>query len=130
MLISASARCTSNAANMSAPFLSTGLQCSTQQEAVVRGRRLDMHWRALVPHQKLILNELLSTSHSQYVSPVHLGMICAGLEDNEAALKWLEKVYDGGDATLSGVMIDPQFQSLRTNPRFRKLLQRMGLAGA
>ena len=96
----------------------------------MRGRRLDMHWRALVPHQKLILNELLSTSHSQYVSPVHLGMICAGLGDNEAALKWLEKAYDGGVATLSGVMIDPQFQSLRTNPRFRKLLQRMGLAGA
>ena len=82
------------------------------------------------PEAKQILNELLSTSHSQYVSPVHLGMICAGLGDNEAALKWLEKAYDGGDATLSGVMIDPQFQSLRTNPRFRKLLQRMGLAGA
>lgn len=57
-------------------------------------------------------------------------MICAGLGDNEAALKWLEKAFDGADATLSGVMIDPQFQSLRTNPRFRKLLQRMGLAGA
>ena len=77
-----------------------------------------------------IFDELLSASHSQYISPVHLAMICAGLGNHEAALEWLEKAYDRGDSALSGVMIDPQFQPLRTNPRFKRLQERMGLAAA
>ncbi len=77
-----------------------------------------------------IFDELLSASHSQYISPVHLAMICAGLGNHEAALEWLEKAYDRGDSALSGVMIDPQFQPLRTNLRFKRLQERMGLAEA
>ena len=57
-------------------------------------------------------------------------MICVGLGENETALNWLEKAYDLGDPALSGLMIDPQFQALRVHPRFKRLLQRMGLAAA
>jgi TolB-like protein/DNA-binding winged helix-turn-helix (wHTH) protein/Tfp pilus assembly protein PilF len=77
-----------------------------------------------------ILNEWVSSSHTQHVSPVYLAMICVGLGDNETALNWLEKAYDQRDAALSGVLIHPQFQTLHTHPRFRRLLQRMGLAAA
>jgi TolB-like protein/DNA-binding winged helix-turn-helix (wHTH) protein/Flp pilus assembly protein TadD len=76
---------------------------------------------------KQILSEWSSTSHAQYVSRVHLAMICVGLGENEAALNWLEIAYDQGDPALSGLMIEPQFQSLYSHPRFLKLLQRMGL---
>jgi tetratricopeptide (TPR) repeat protein len=75
-----------------------------------------------------ILNEWTSTSHAQYVSPVRLAVIYVGLGENETALNWLERAYDQGDSALSGLMIDPQFQTLRTHPRFRRLLHRMGLA--
>jgi hypothetical protein len=55
-------------------------------------------------------------------------MIYVGLGENETALNWLERAYDLGDPALSGILIDPEFQMLRTLPRFRRLLQRMGLA--
>jgi TolB-like protein/Tfp pilus assembly protein PilF len=79
---------------------------------------------------KQILNELISSSHKQYVSPVHLAIIYAGLQDNEMALTCLEKAYDQGDSTVSSVMMEPRFQKLRTDSRFKSLLHRMGLAAA
>jgi tetratricopeptide (TPR) repeat protein len=77
---------------------------------------------------KQILNELESASHAQYVSPVHLAMIYAGLGDKETALNCLEKAYDQRDVPLSGIMIVPQLRIVRADPRFGRLLQRMGLS--
>jgi TolB-like protein/DNA-binding winged helix-turn-helix (wHTH) protein/Flp pilus assembly protein TadD len=77
-----------------------------------------------------ILSELIRASHERYVSPVHLAIICAGLGDKETAMNWLEKAYDQVDPALCDVMIQLRFQSLYTHPRFRTLLQKMGLAAA
>jgi TolB-like protein/DNA-binding winged helix-turn-helix (wHTH) protein/Flp pilus assembly protein TadD len=77
-----------------------------------------------------ILSELINASHERYVSPVHLAIICAGLGDKEAAMNWLEKAYDRGDPALCDAMTQLRFQSLYTHPRFKRLLQRMGLAEA
>jgi TolB-like protein/DNA-binding winged helix-turn-helix (wHTH) protein/tetratricopeptide (TPR) repeat protein len=77
-----------------------------------------------------ILSELISASHERYVSPVHLAILCAGLGDKEAAINWLEKAYDRGDPALCDAMTQLRFQSLYTHPRFKRLLQRMGLAEA
>jgi hypothetical protein len=48
-----------------------------------------------------LLDELLKASEAEYVSPVHLAIVCAGLGDNDAALGWLEKAHDQRNATLS-----------------------------
>jgi tetratricopeptide (TPR) repeat protein len=79
---------------------------------------------------KQILSELITALQERYVSPVHLAIICAGLGDKEAALNWIEQAYDRGDPTLCDVMIQLRFQTLYTHPRFKRLLQRMGLAEA
>jgi TolB-like protein/DNA-binding winged helix-turn-helix (wHTH) protein/Tfp pilus assembly protein PilF len=79
---------------------------------------------------KQLLSQWTSPSQAQYVSRVHLAMICAGLGQDEAALNWLETAYDQGDPALSGLMIEPQFRSLYSNPRFKRLLHKMGLAEA
>lgn len=76
-----------------------------------------------------ILNDLVRVSHVKYVSPVHLAIICAGLGDNEAALSWLEKAYDQRNSTLSGIMMEPQLRTLRGDPRFKELLEKIGLSG-
>ena len=81
-----------------------------------------------VPEAKQILDELIKVSHTQHVSPFHLAVIWVGLGDNETALNLLEKAHHRSESTTSGVMIAPQFQSLYANPRFRRLLQKMGLA--
>ena len=76
---------------------------------------------------KQILNDLVRASHEGYVSPVHLAIVSAGLGDKETALNWLERAHDERNASLSGIGMELQLQSLSGDPRFRKLLQQVGL---
>jgi hypothetical protein len=91
-----------------------------------------MRWRApaATSDARRILNEWISTSHSQDLFRVYLAMIFVVLGENGTALNWPERAYDQGAPALSGVIIDTQFQKLRTHPHLRKLPQKMGLAAA
>jgi len=79
------------------------------------------------PEAKQILDDLIRLSSAQHVSPFHLAVILVGLGDNEAALNCLEKAHNQSESTIAGIMIAPQFRCLCAHPRFRKLLQKMGL---
>jgi hypothetical protein len=50
-----------------------------------------------------------------------------GLNENEKALDWLEKAYDDRSNGIVFLKVDPQLDALRSNPRFRTLLQRLAL---
>lgn len=76
---------------------------------------------------KQILNDLVRTSHEGYVSPVHLAIVSVGLGDKETALNWLERAHDERNASLSGIGMELQLQGLSGDPRFRKLIQQVGL---
>jgi len=92
-------------------------------------RALTRAWRGMVRRRrpKQILEELLQASQTEYVSPVHLAIICVGLGDNAAALRWLEKAHDQRNATLSAILIEPDVQSLHGDPRFKELSRSIGL---
>ena len=77
---------------------------------------------------KQILNDLIRDSQTQYVSPFQLAIICAGLGDNDAAMDWLEKAYDKGDSALSALTRERRLQPLHSYPRFKRLVERLGLA--
>jgi tetratricopeptide (TPR) repeat protein len=72
-----------------------------------------------------ILSELLS--QKRYVSAFDIAVIHAGLAERAEALKWLEKAYDERSFFLVSLNIDPRFDHLRAEPRFRALVQRIGL---
>jgi tetratricopeptide (TPR) repeat protein len=70
---------------------------------------------------------LQQLSKHSYVSPYDFALIYAGLGDKENALLWLEKAYDDRCGWLAlWLKVDPKFDSLRTELRFQKLLQRIG----
>lgn len=77
---------------------------------------------------KQILNDLIRDSQTQYVSPFQLAIICAGLGDNDAAMDWLEKAYGKGDPALSALMLERRLQPLHSYHRFKRLVERLGLA--
>jgi TolB-like protein/Tfp pilus assembly protein PilF len=80
------------------------------------------------PQAWKILNELEELSDKRYVSAFDLAVIYAGLGDKAEALGWLEKAYDDRSFFLVSLNVDPRFDDLRGEPRFRGLVQRVGLA--
>ena len=74
-----------------------------------------------------VLKELRGLSSRRYVSPYHLGIIYAGLGSRDETFHWLEKAYDDREGRLTILRIAPEFAAARSDPRFRKLLQRMNL---
>jgi hypothetical protein len=54
-------------------------------------------------------------------------MIYAGLGRADEALTWLDRACDERDVRVTQMRVDPRWDSLRTDPRFKRILQRVGL---
>jgi len=74
-----------------------------------------------------IIKELMRQSTKRYVAPYFIATIHAGLEEKEQAFQWLEKGYEERSFYLRWLKVDPALDSLRSDPRFADLLQRVGL---
>jgi hypothetical protein len=46
--------------------------------------------------------------------------------DNHKALNWLERSFDERTFGTAWLLVDPTFDSLRSEPRFQNLLHRLG----
>ncbi len=74
-----------------------------------------------------LLDQLKAESAHQYVSPFYLALLYAGLGDHGQAIAWLNKGYDDRSNNMIFLNIEPQFDSLRSEPAFQSLLHRMRL---
>jgi len=72
-----------------------------------------------------ILRQLQTSKH--YVSPAELAILLAALGQRKEALASLEKAYSVHDLQLQFLLVDPGFDSLRTESEFSDLLHRVGL---
>jgi len=68
-----------------------------------------------------------STSESERVSPLSLAGIYAALGDKEKAVALLEKAYAEREFWLRTLKTDPDWDSLRSDPRFQRLLRQLKL---
>jgi DNA-binding winged helix-turn-helix (wHTH) protein/Tfp pilus assembly protein PilF len=62
-----------------------------------------------------------------YVSPYHLGIVYASLGETDLAIESLEAAPGERDQYLFLMGVDPRLDSLRSDPGFKDLLQRLGL---
>jgi adenylate cyclase len=75
-----------------------------------------------------ILNRVLDLKEGGcYVSPYHLAIVQASLEEIDLALESLEMAERVRDQYLFVAGVDPRLDHLRSEPRFRELLSRIGL---
>jgi serine/threonine-protein kinase len=74
-----------------------------------------------------VLVELDRLSKQKYVSAFHLALIHMGLGRNDQALAHLERAYEERDHWLESIKVHPMLDSLRSDPRFKELLTKIGL---
>ena len=73
------------------------------------------------------LHELMTLSEWSYVSALEAALVYAGLKDRGTAFAWLQKAYDERARLPLFLKMDPAFDRLRSDSRFRDLLSRIGL---
>jgi len=76
---------------------------------------------------KRILATLLARNTDKDLAPADFAMLYAALGDKDNAMKWLEQGYAERDVGLTLLAVDPRYDSLRTDGRFRDLLKRLKL---
>jgi serine/threonine protein kinase/tetratricopeptide (TPR) repeat protein len=89
------------------------------------------HAYAISHHEneaKKILEELRERAKQTYVQPTWMALIHIGLGEKGQAFDWLQKAYEDRSAWLVYLKVDPFFDSVRSDPRFRDLMRRVGLA--
>jgi tetratricopeptide (TPR) repeat protein len=107
------------------------------QKGVRLSRRNPVHLAALAHGYALsgrraeaekLLDEVKEASKQRYVPSYEIAVIYAGLDQKKEALTWLEQAHEQRDSSwLVDVGLDPRFQRLHSEPRFRALLKKLGL---
>jgi len=72
-----------------------------------------------------ILKRLETTK--EYVSPAELAFVYIALGQKEQALSALERSYAVHDLQMQYLAVDPHYDELRAEPRFKELIRKVGL---
>jgi eukaryotic-like serine/threonine-protein kinase len=73
------------------------------------------------------LDGLTEISKHGYVSSFSIAQAYMRMGDKEKTFSWLEKAYEEHDSGLVSLAVEPMFEPVRSDPRFRDLLRRMKL---
>jgi TolB-like protein/Tfp pilus assembly protein PilF len=74
-----------------------------------------------------IIEALTHKAETDYVSPLDVAIIYAGMGAKAQAFEWLEKAYKERSAWLVFIGIEPRLDPLRSDSRFTELLRRIDL---
>lgn len=74
-----------------------------------------------------LLSELKTRSSERYVSPYDIATMHAGLGEQNLAFEWLDRAYEERSGRLFFLKVDPYWDNLRTDARFKTLLRSVGL---
>ena len=62
-----------------------------------------------------------------YIQDIHVALLHVRLGEFDAAFQSLEAAYTKHDTEIIYLNVDPQWDSVRSDPRFQSLLRRIGL---
>jgi serine/threonine-protein kinase len=120
------------------------LAVGRNEEAIRALRRTGYDYAALLPEALLayglgvaghtdeargMADRMEERARGTYVRPVDLVAAHLGLGDTARALDWAERMPDDR-GSMFFALSDPLFDPIRATPRFRRVIERLGLAGA
>lgn len=73
---------------------------------------------------RAIINQLEALSKKRYVSPLYFAIVYAGMKDNDKAIEYLNRAFDSRHPGLVLIRIEPMFDGLRGDERFKELIKR------
>ncbi len=76
---------------------------------------------------KKMFNQLLNSSKQKYVDAYSFALIYVGLGEKDLAFEWLNKAYKEDSNWLPYLKVEPRLDKLRSDPRFKDLLNKVGL---
>jgi serine/threonine protein kinase/tetratricopeptide (TPR) repeat protein len=71
-----------------------------------------------------ILNQLQALSQRRYVSGIYFAAVCSGLKDKDHAIEYLNKAFESRHPGLVLIRIEPMFDGLRDDERFKQLVKK------
>jgi hypothetical protein len=74
-----------------------------------------------------VLGEFRQQAQRGYVVPTKVAMLYAALGEKDSAFAWLQRGYEGRDAFMVFMQVEPVYDPVRADPRFARLLQQVGL---
>ena len=74
------------------------------------------------------LDGLTEISKHGYISSYSIAQAYMRMGEKEKTFGWLEKAYEEHDSGLVSLAVEPMFDAVRSDPRFRDILRRMKLA--
>jgi tetratricopeptide (TPR) repeat protein len=103
-----------------------GVELSPGGSAYVAGLGWALARAGKTGEAQTILEELLrERANGKYVMAAQIAMVYAELQEKDEALRWLEEGYQERSAWMVYLNVDPRYDNLRSEPRFRELLRRM-----
>ena len=101
---------------------------STNQDQIIRADAA--HFYAVSGQRERALSELAELeklSETRFVSSFGLALIHLGLEDDDKAFEYLEKAVEEHCDMLVYLNVEPRFDRVRSDPRFKLLINKVGL---
>lgn len=81
----------------------------------------------LAGYYRFELDRLKKLQKERYVPSFDFARLCAVLGDRDRAIEWLGKAIQERNYAIPFLKVDPDFDSVRNDPRFVQLLNRVGL---
>jgi serine/threonine protein kinase/tetratricopeptide (TPR) repeat protein len=79
------------------------------------------------PMARKVAADLEALAKTRYISANAIANAYIGLDDRERSFEWLEKAFQDRSMRPDFMRVDPSYDDLRSDPRFRDLLRRAGL---
>jgi eukaryotic-like serine/threonine-protein kinase len=74
-----------------------------------------------------VIRELEERAQHDYVPPYNIAIVYLGIGDKDRAFEWLERSHRDRNYYLARLMVDPELDPVRSDPRFMSLAKRLGL---
>ena len=75
-----------------------------------------------------VLDQILAERSRRYFPGARIALVYVGLGDKDGAFEWLRRAVEDRDNWVTFAKMKPEYDPLRSDPRWADLLRRMNLA--